>query len=192
MHLFNFKKIEYDPSIKCYLIILEDTNNKNKVPILIGSNEAQSLSLTNENIKLPRPRTNELLINLVNKINGNFESIIINKYEKGTFYAKINIKISDTLINLDSRPSDAIEIGIRENLEIYITDEVLKLINSKNIVENQSVDKEFNSFPSNLNYNLNDIKDNLMDALNKSILEENYEVAAKLRDRIKKLNTKKI
>ena len=192
MHLFNFKKIEYDSSIKCYLIILEDTNNKNKLPILIGSNEAQSLSLTNENIKLPRPRTNELLINLVNKINGNFESIIINKYEKGTFYAKINIKISDTLINLDSRPSDAIEIGIRENLEIYITDEVLKLINSKNIVENQSVDKEFNSFPSNLNYNLNDIKDNLMDALNKSILEENYEVAAKLRDRIKKLNTKKI
>ena len=192
MHLFNFKKIEYDSSIKCYLIILEDANNKNKLPILIGSNEAQSLSLTNENIKLPRPRTNELLINLVNKINGNFESIIINKYEKGTFYAKINIKISDTLINLDSRPSDAIEIGIRENLEIYITDEVLKLINSKNIIENQSIDKEFNSFSSNLNYNLNDIKDNLMDALNKSILEENYEVAAKLRDRIKKLNTKKI
>ena len=192
MHLFNFKKIEYDSSIKCYLIILEDVNNKNKIPILIGSNEAQSLSLTNENIKLPRPRTNELLINLVNKINGNFESIIINKYEKGTFYAKINIKILDTLINLDSRPSDAIEIGIRENLEIYITDEVLKLINSKNIIENQSIDKEFNSFSSNLNYNLNDIKDNLMDALNKSILEENYEVAAKLRDRIKKLNTKKI
>ena len=66
-----------------------------------------------------------------------------------------------------------------------------KLINSKNIVENQSVDKEFNSFPSNLNYNLNDIKDNLMDALNKSILEENYEVAAKIRDRIKSIEETK-
>ena len=52
--------------------------------------------------------------------------------------------------------------------------------------------KEFNSSASNQNYNLNDIKDNLMDALNKSIIEENYEVAAKLRDRIKKLNAKKI
>ena len=57
----------------------EDTDNKNKVPILIGSNEAQSLSLTNENIKLPRPRSNELLINLVQKLSGNFKSIIINR-----------------------------------------------------------------------------------------------------------------
>ena len=192
MHLFNFKKIEYDSSFKCYLIILEDANNKNKIPILIGSNEAQSLSLTNENIKLPRPRSNELLINLVQKLSGNFKSIIINKYNKGVFYANINIEISNTPIHLDSRPSDAIEIAIRENLPIYVNDKVLELINNKNIIENQNVDKEFDSYSSNQNYNLNDIKDNLMDALNKSIIEENYEVAAKLRDRIKKLNAKKI
>jgi len=192
MYLFNFKKIEYDSSFKCYLIILEDANNKNKIPILIGSNEAQSLSLTNENIKLPRPRPNELLINLVQKLSGNFKSIIINKYNKGVFYTNINIEISNTPIHLDSRPSDAIEIAIRENLPIYVNDKVLKLINNKNIIENQSIDKEFDSSSSNQNYNLNDIKDNLMDALNKSIIEENYEVAAKLRDRIKKLNAKKI
>ena len=192
MHLFNFKKIEYDSSFKCYLIILEDANNKNKIPILIGSNEAQSLSLTNENIKLPRPRSNELLINLVQKLSGNFKSIIINKYNKGVFYTNINIEISNTPIHLDSRPSDAIEIAIRENLPIYVNDKVLELINNKNIIENQSIDKEFDSSFSNQNYNLNDIKDNLMDALNKSIIEENYEVAAKLRDRIKKLNAKKI
>ena len=41
---------------------------------------------------------------------------------------QIKIKILDTIINLDSRPSDSIEIAIRENLPIYITDEVLKLI----------------------------------------------------------------
>jgi len=192
MHLFNFKKIEYDSSFKCYLIILEDVNNKNKIPILIGSNEAQSLSLTNENIKLPRPRSNELLINLVQKLSGNFKSIIINKYNKGVFYTNINIEISNTPIHLDSRPSDAIEIAIRENLPIYVKDKVLELINNKNNIENQSIDKEFDSSSSNQNYNLNDIKDNLMDALNKSIIEENYEVAAKLRDRIKKLNAKKI
>ena len=145
MHLFNFKKIEYDSSFKCYLIILEDANNKNKIPILIGSNEAQSLSLTNENIKLPRPRSNELLINLVQKLSGNFKSIIINKYNKGVFYTNINIEISNTPIHLDSRPIDAIEIAIRENLPIYVNDKVLELINNKNIIENQSIDKEFDS-----------------------------------------------
>ena len=91
MHLFYFKKIEHEPLNKGYLIILKDANNK-KLSILIGSNEAQSLSLTYEKVQLTRPRTNDLLINLVNQINGNFESIVINKYEKGVFYAKINME----------------------------------------------------------------------------------------------------
>ena len=189
MHLFNFDKIEYDSSKKGYLIILRDSIKNNKFPILIGSNEAQALSLTHENVKLARPRTNELLINLTNKLNGNIESVIINKYEKGIFYSIIKIKFLDTLINLDSRPSDAIEIAIREDLPIYIMDEVLN-VTDKNIIKNQILDDEF-EYPDQ-NLNLNEMKNNLMDALNKSINEENYEIAAKLRDRIKKLNAKKI
>ena len=190
MHLFNFEKIEHDSSNKGYLIILRNPNNDNKLPILIGSNEAQALSLTHQNIKLPRPRTNQLMINLVNKLDGKFESISITKYEKGIFYTIIKIKFLDTLINLDSRPSDAVEIAIRENLPIYVNDEVLKLINNENIVEKQNLNNEFNF--SNQNFNLNEMKNGLLNALNKSIIEENYEIAAKLRDRIKKLNTKKI
>ena len=190
MHLFTFKKIEYDPSNKAYLIILKEANNENKLPILIGSNEAQSLSLTYENIKLPRPRTNELLVNLVQKLGGTFKSIIINRYEKGIFYTNINIEIASESIHLDARPSDSIEISIREKLPIYITDKVLQLINNQNIINNQRLEENFKLVDKN--YNINDIKDNLMDALNKSIIEENYEIAAKLRDRIKKLNAKKI
>ena len=190
MHLFNFDKIEYDSSKKGYLIILRDSIKNNKFPILIGSNEAQALSLTHENVKLARPRTNELLINLTNKLNGNIESVIINKYEKGIFYSIIKIKFLDTLINLDSRPSDAIEIAIREDLPIYVTEQVLNLINNKDTIKNQTLDDEFKF--SDQNFNLDEMKNNLMDALNKSIVEENYEIAAKLRDRIKKLNTKKI
>ena len=190
MHLFNFEKIEHDSSSKGYLIILRNPNNNNKLPILIGSNEAQALSLTHQNIKLPRPRTNQLLINLTNKLNGEFESVTINKYQKGIFYSIIKIKFLDKLIDLDSRPSDAIEIAIREKLPIYINDKVLKLINNESIIKNQNLNNEFKF--SNQNFNLNEMKNGLMDALNKSIVEENYEIAAKLRDRIKKLNTKKI
>tara|TARA_B100000029_G_C17532126_1_gene943640 strand:+ start:568 stop:1134 length:567 start_codon:yes stop_codon:yes gene_type:complete len=188
MRLFNFENIKYDLSSKGYLVILSDNKTKDKFSILIGSNEAQSLSLTYENIKLPRPRTNELLINFVEEINGNFKSIIINKYEKGTFYASINIEISNSSIHLDSRPSDAIEIAIKEKLPIYINNSVIELIKNKNIIKDQNTEKEFENF----NYNIDEIKNNLMDALNKSIIEENYEIAAKLRDRIKKLSAKKI
>ena len=92
MHLFNFEKIEHDSSSKGYLIILKNPDNNNKLPILIGSNEAQALSLTHQNIKLPRPRSNQLIINLANELDGKFESVIINKYEKGIFYSIIKIK----------------------------------------------------------------------------------------------------
>ena len=190
MHLFNFEKIEHDPLRKGYLIILRNPNNNNKLPILIASNEAQALSLTYKNIKLPRPRSNQLIINLVNESDGKFGSVIINKYEKGIFYSIIKIKFLNRVINLDSRPSDAIEIAIRENLPIYVDDKVLNLITNKHIIENQNLNSEF-ELPKQ-NFNLDEMKDNLMDALNKSIIEENYEIAAKLRDRIKKLNTKKI
>ena len=190
MQLFNFKKIEYKSSNNSYAIILEDVNKKKKLSILIGSNEAQSLSLTHEKIKFPRPRTSQLLINLIEKISGNLKYIIINKYKKGVFYASIKLKISNTVINLDARPSDAIEIAIKENLPIYIKDEILKLINRKNIFDNQNTDKEFDV--SKQSYNIDDMRNNLLDALNQSIADEKYEIAAKLRDRIKKLNAKKI
>ncbi len=188
MHLFNFNKIKYDPLNKGYLAILENSVTNTKLSILIGSNEAQSLSLAHENVKLPRPRTNELIINLISKINGTFDSIIINKYEKGVFYSIIKIKFLDTLIELDSRPSDAIEIAIKENLPIYIIDEVLKIVNNKNTIENENLNEEFD-LPEQ---SIDEMKNKLIDALNKSIIEENYEIAAKLRDRIKKLDTKKI
>ena len=187
MELFNFEKVEFSSSHKSYVIILKNCENKKTIPILISSNEAQSLSLTNENIKLPRPRSNELFLNLLNKIEGNIKSILINKYENGIFFAILNIKVNQSIINLDCKPSNAIEIAIKENAPLYISQDVLNKINFNNIIEEQTLNEGYESF--NQNVDISDIKDNLIDALNKSIIEENYEIAAKLRDRINKLKT---
>ena len=127
------------------------------------------------------------ILNLLNKIEGNIKSISINKYENGIFFAILNIKINQSIINLDCKPSNAIEIAIKENAPLYISQDVLNKINFNNIIEQQSLNEGYESF--NQNVDISDIKDNLMDALNKSIIEENYEVAAKLRDRINKLKT---
>ena len=192
MHLVKINKIEYHPSSKGYILILEKEKNKIKIPILIGSNEAQSLSLAYEDIKLPRPNTHDLLINLVNELDAKIDCVIIKKYQNGTFLSNIIIKRESEVIELDSRPSDAISTALKSMVPIYVTDDILKTIKSKNIISNQHFPEQITNRNNEINYNTEDIIKDLMKALDQAINDENYEIAAKLRDRIKNLKTKQI
>ena len=192
MHLVKINKIEYHPSSKGYILILEKEKNKIKIPILIGSNEAQSLSLAYEDIKLPRPNTHDLLINLVNELDAKIDYVLIKKYQNGTFLSNIIIKRGSEVIELDSRPSDAISTALKSMAPIYVTDDILKTIKSKNIISNQHFPEQIINRNNEMNHNTEDIIKNLMKALDKAINDENYEIAAKLRDRIKNLKTKQI
>ena len=192
MHQVEIDKIEYHPSSKGYILLLKKINSNIKIPILIGSNEAQSLSLAFEDINLPRPTTHDLIINFTNEVDIQIQSVFIKKYANGTFFASILLQKGNEEIEMDSRPSDAISIALKNKSPVYITDNVLDSIKTKNIISKQH-------FPEN---KLNKLKENklstdsiikdLMNALEKAIHDENYEIAAKLRDRIKNLKTKQI
>ena len=97
-------------------------------------------------------------------------------------------------IDIDSRPSDAIAIALKRLVPVYITNNILKAIKSKDLITKQHFPEQFSYSKKNRkkNYDTKDIINNLMEALDKAIDEENYEIAAKLRDRIKNLKTKKI
>ena len=192
MHQVEIDKIEYHPSSKGYILLLKKINSNIKIPILIGANEAQSLSLAFEDINLPRPTTHDLIINFSNEVDIQIQSVFVKKYVNGTFFASILLQKGNEDIEIDSRPSDAISIALKNKIPIYITDNVLDSIKTKNIISKQH-------FPEN---KLNNLKENklstdtiikdLMNALEKAINDENYEIAAKLRDRIKNLKTKQI
>jgi len=192
MHQVEIDKIEYHPSSKGYILLLKKINSNIKIPILIGANEAQSLSLAFEDINLPRPTTHDLIINFTNEVDIQIQSVFIKKYANGTFFASILLQKGNEEIEMDSRPSDAISIALKNKSPIFITDNVLDSIKTKNIISKQH-------FPEN---KLNNLKENklstdtiikdLMNALEKAINDENYEIAAKLRDRIKNLKTKQI
>ena len=192
MHQVEIDKIEYHPSSKGYILLLKKINSNIKIPILIGANEAQSLSLAFEDINLPRPTTHDLIINFTNEVDIQIQSVFVKKYANGTFFASILLQKGNEEIEMDSRPSDAISIALKNKSPIFITDNVLDSIKTKNIISKQH-------FPEN---KLNNLKENklstdtiikdLMNALEKAIHDENYEIAAKLRDRIKNLKTKQI
>ena len=192
MHLVKIYKIEYHPSSKGYILILEKEKNKIQIPILIGSNEAQALSLAYEDIKLPRPTTHDLIISLTNELDANIECVIIKKYQNGTFLSSIMIKKGSETIELDSRPSDAISIAEKEKIPMYVTEDILKTVKSKNLISKQHFPEQTINKDKNIVYNTENIIQDLMLALEKSINDENYEIAAKLRDRIKNLKTKQI
>ena len=192
MHLVKIHKIEYHPSSKGYILILEKDKNKIQIPILIGSNEAQALSLAYEDIRLPRPTTHDLIINLTNELDATIECVVIKKYQNGTFLSSIMIKKGNETLELDSRPSDAISIAEKEKIPIYVTDDILKNVKSKNLISKQHFPEHAINKNKNAVYNTENIIQDLMEALEKSINDENYEIAAKLRDRIKNLKTKQI
>ena len=182
MHLVEIHKIEYHPESKGYILILKKTEGDSKIPILIGSNEAQSLSLAYEDIRLPRPSSHDLLLNLIQNLDAELMYIVISKYEKGTFFANIVIKKSTIKIDIDSRPSDAISIALKALVPIYVSDNILKIREYKTLIKKQHFSEQIKI--SKNNYNEKDIMNNLMKAMDKAVKEENYEVAVKLRDRI--------
>ena len=190
MHLVEIHKIEYHPESKGYILILKKTEGKSKIPILIGSNEAQSLSLAYEDIRLPRPSTYDLIINLIQNLDAELKHVCINKYENGTFFANIVIKKLTIKIDIDARPSDAISIALKALIPIYISDNILKIKEYKELIKKQHFSEKIKHKKNT--YNEKEIIDNLMQAMDKAVKEENYEVAVKIRDRIKNLKTKKI
>jgi len=192
MHLVKIHKIEYHPSSKGYILILKKEKNKIKIPILIGSNEAQALSLAYEDIRLPRPTTHDLIINLVNELDAKIEYVLIKKYQNGTFLSSIIIKRENEQVEIDSRPSDAISIALKKIIPVYVTDDILKIIKSKNLISKQHFPEQIVNKNNNVIYNTENIIKDLMIALDKAINDEDYEIAAKLRDRIKNLKTKQI
>lgn len=173
-----------------FILLLESKDNTNlKFPIVIGYNEAQAITIEMEGIKPSRPLTHDLFINMLNGLSMTIDSITITKFIDGIFYAKITVNANNTFIDIDSRPSDAVAISLRSKAPIKI--------NSK-LLESLSIhDAQINADPVN-QPELEIIKATLsFDDLNKlltdALINENYELAAKLRDDISRLkNTDEI
>lgn len=95
-------------------------------PIVIGLTEAQAIERGLKGIVIKRPQTHDLLANVITALGGTLESICINDLAEHTFFAQLNIRTADgKLVQVDSRPSDAIALGIGKNVPILVEEHVL-------------------------------------------------------------------
>lgn len=109
------------------IVVLHDKENRRALPIWIGSAEASSIIRKIENLSVTRPMTHDLVISIIEKVGYKISKVEINDVEKETYFATIFLENEDDgkIIEIDSRPSDAIAIAIRIDAPIYVTANVL-------------------------------------------------------------------
>ena len=109
------------------IVVLHDKENRRALPIWIGSAEASSIIRKIENLSVTRPMTHDLIISIIEKVGYKISKVEINDVEKETYFATIFLENEDDgkIIEIYSRPSDAIAIAIRIDAPIYVTANVL-------------------------------------------------------------------
>ncbi len=174
-----------------YAIILKEIDGERRLPIIIGQFEAQAIALQLENITPPRPLTHDLLKNIIESFGFSIEYVVINELKDSTFYARIKFD-SDTLEDIDARPSDAIALALKFNAPIFVAANILDEIGftpepqegaEGPISEAERKKNTKEDLQEQRQRKLNKLKKDLEDA----VANEEYERAAALRDEIKKL-----
>ena len=192
MNLLEVQRISYYPPSKGYAVLLQEKDGNRRLPIIVGSSEAQAIALYLEGVDMPRPMTHDLLINVLETLETEISQVTIARMNNGTFFAEIevyNSQIGEIII--DSRPSDAIAVALRTSTPIYVSDEVMDRASLDNdISDGSEVTEPVSSKELTKETSEEMVLENLNEALEKAVSEEEYEVAARLRDRIKQLEKK--
>ncbi len=162
-------------------VLVRPVGADSAVPIFIGQLEAQSILIGMGNVPMPRPLTHDLFVALFKTLAVTVEKIEITSLKEGTFFSRIILKYRDREISVDSRPSDALGIAARTKCPIFI---------DERIVDEAGV--QLSSITEKAPPTEEEVIESRLALLNRelelAIEVENYEEAAHLRDRIKKLN----
>ena len=110
------------------VIYLREVNGDRQFPILIGVFEATSIDRRVKSYTAPRRLTHDLIVSMVSQLGAELDSVVITELKEHTYYALIRVRKDGELIEIDSRPSDAIAIAVtcEPNLPIWVSEQVLE------------------------------------------------------------------
>ena len=178
-----------ESSTGAYVLILGDKNSQRRLPIVIGSAEAESIAVGIEKHKNGRPHTHDLFLRFAHEFGIEIMEVVINRFRDGVYYAMLVCKQGDDLTMVDARPSDAIAIAVRRGCEIYAYESVME--EAGIIMEDmEKQDDEPEGDPINIgagetSLDLLDLEA-LEELLQEAIDNEDYQKAAEIRDEIKR------
>jgi len=172
-----------------YALILGERDGKRRLPIIIGGFEAQSIAIELEKIKTPRPLTHDLFKTFAESFNIVITEVIINKFQEGVFYAILVCSDGSTELEIDSRTSDAIALGLRFNCPIFTYESIMNAagILMEEDQENSKSDEPLQDIPSSEESSFSDYsREELNQMLQSAVENEEYEKASRIRDELNK------
>jgi len=176
-----------------YALILGEAGKKRRLPIIIGSFEAQAIAIELEKMKPTRPLTHDLFKNFATTFDIAVNEVVIYKFSEGIFFAKLLCFDGTREVEIDSRTSDAVAIAVRFKCPIYTYESILKAAGIVLQEETPSVDPEVVSEEKEekegayASYTLSELEAMLLAAIS----EEAYEKASRIRDEINLRKSKK-
>ncbi|OHB35157.1 MAG: hypothetical protein A2Y09_01825 [Planctomycetes bacterium GWA2_39_15] len=108
------------------IIVLKEKEGQRSFPIVIGLNEAWAIDRAVKGITTPRPLTHDLIYSVIKELNAGILRVVINDLKNNTFYAKIVLQQNSAIMEIDSRPSDAIALAMQKNTPIFVAKKVLE------------------------------------------------------------------
>ncbi len=124
------------------IIELSEVDGERTFPIVIGLTEAFAIDRRLKGKEIRRPQTHDLLASTIQHLGGELKEIVINDLIDGTFYARLVIEQEGQEIEIDSRPSDAIALGVAGYDPIYVADEVIAQTQADLDIEEEDDDVE--------------------------------------------------
>jgi len=179
-----------ESSTGAYVLVLGDKNSRRRLPIVIGSAEAESIAVGIEKHKNGRPHTHDLFLRFAHEFGVQIMEVVINRFRDGVYYAMLVCKQGDDLTMVDARPSDAIAIAVRVGCEIYAYESVMEEAGiimddmdepTEDGTEDDNVINKVDDEPHLEMLTLNELEDLLQMAID----DEDYQKAAQIRDEIK-------
>jgi bifunctional DNase/RNase len=172
-----------------YVVVLSEVNGHRKLPIVIKAQDAQTIAIKIEALKMPRPLTHDIFKTLADGYRIDCQEACIYQVLEGIFYSRIvtNNGIDD--LEIETTVGDALALSLTFDCVLYVTEEVMascgiQTDDTGNVVDTKVSKKNKNK--ENL-ISIDDLRRMMEDAIS----NEEYEVAAELRDKISKLEAKK-
>ena len=178
-----------------YVVVLSEKKGKRKLPIVIKPSDAQQIALKIEGMKSPRPLTHDLFKTITDAYSIDIQEVYIYAILEGIFYTKMITSNGLEDVEVECTAGDGIALSIVYGCPLYASKEVLDIsgvyINDDGSTmseDEMDMEEDLEEFrPAKRVVSIEDLEHMMEDAL----ANEEYEIAAELRDRIAKLKEEK-
>ena len=173
-----------------YVMALTEIAGARSLAIVIGPAEAHSIVIVMEKMPITRPLTHDLFVSLAENFEIHVEEVFIYQMIDGIFYSRIIVRGNGKTVEVDSRTSDAVAIAIRFGAPIFCAKEVMDEVgrDMRALTEGDDLDFDLDITEEDLEEELT--PEEILKKLDEALLNEDYELASKLRDELDKRNKK--